>query len=160
VSTLPPRLVKVNEDAQSLLSSSVTKRSYFCVPEVLSQAGGPDQYSIMGILILRFLFGSSTIIPRSNLPLILEAKYSTTVVSVGYLNSLQALVSTLTGFAVGPVVSKLYKNNTASMVKSAGILKTVSVQIQPRIVCVLRISYITYILLGLAVFPDCLSVCT
>jgi len=102
------------------------EKSYFVPSVSILSRQNSERYSVLGILFLRFLYSSSTIIPRANLPLILEAKYSTSVVSVGYLNSLQALVGTVTGFAVGPVVIWIYKNNSSNMVKGAGILKVVS----------------------------------
>lgn len=87
------------------------------------------KYSVTGILFLRFVFSSSTIIPRANLPLTLESKFGTGVVSVGYLNSMQAVISTITGLTVGPVVSRLYQNDSERMVKHAGFVKAVSAYI-------------------------------
>jgi hypothetical protein len=123
VSTSTKIRVVGNVDKQPLLGEG--KKRYLCVPELLLE-GRPDRYSVMALLVLKFLFASTTSIPRANLALILEAKYSTSIVSVGYLNSLQALVGTLTGFAVGPVGSRIFRNDSSSMAKGAGLLKAVS----------------------------------
>ncbi len=63
------------------------------------------------------------------MPITFESKFDTRIVHIGYLNSMQALVSTLTGFAVGPVVSRFYHNDSEKMVKDFGIIKAVSLYI-------------------------------
>ncbi len=87
---------------------------------------GMTRFTVLAVLVLRFLFCFATLIPRANLLLIMEAKYAVSVVSVSYLNSLQAIVSTLTGFTVGPVILNVYKENNRRMVVHGSILHTVS----------------------------------
>lgn len=83
-------------------------------------------YAVLVLLLLRFLFGFATLIPRSNLLLIMEAKYNASVISVGYLNSLQAIVATVTGFLVGPVIRKIYKEDNKKVVLHGSIAQLVS----------------------------------
>lgn len=64
--------------------------------------------------------------PRANLPIIFDNKFGASVVSQGYWNSVQALVGTLTGFAVGPIVSMMYRENYKPMVLHGGIVHMVS----------------------------------
>jgi len=82
--------------------------------------------TIFMLLVLRFLFSFATIVPRSNLFLIMEAKYQASIVSVGYLDSLQATVATATGFLVGPVIERLYKEDSRKLVIHYSIAQCVS----------------------------------
>jgi len=77
-------------------------------------------------LILRFLFSFSTLIPRANLYLIMEAKYGVSIVTMGYLDSLLAVISASCGFTVGPLITKFYKGRHTSIIFHASVVKVVS----------------------------------
>lgn len=87
--------------------------------------GQMSRSMILAIMLIRFLFSFSTLVPRANLALVLDSKFQASVVSQGYLTSLQALVGTLTGFMVGPVLSKLYNEEHRAMVFHGGIIHMV-----------------------------------
>lgn len=95
------------------------------VSRLKSSIFNADIHSIL-LLAVRFLFSFATLVFRENLTLVLQDKYSSNLVNSGYLTSLQALMSTLLGFAVGPVNAFVYRGNSLYMVVISGIFKTVS----------------------------------
>jgi len=105
------------------LNTVTPKRERKCCPEAPADM---SKLTVLGILAIRFLFCFSTLVPRANLLLIMESKYAASVVSISYLNSLQATVATLTGFTVGPVILNIYKENNRRMVMHGSVLTMVS----------------------------------
>ncbi|ODM98667.1 Major facilitator superfamily domain-containing protein 9 [Orchesella cincta] len=83
-----------------------------------------DIHSLI-LLAVRFLFSFATLVFRENLTITLLEKYNSNLVNSGYLTSLQALMSTIMGFCVGPVNAFIYKGNSLYMVLITGILKTI-----------------------------------
>lgn len=121
-----PRVKKVSS-FQAQIRGSEGNSSFFCLPSILSrESTSVEQYSILGILFLRFVFSFASIVYRANFPLTMASKFGTSVIQIGYLNSAQGLAATIAGFAVGPVTARFYHGNTERMVKSFGLVKTVS----------------------------------
>ncbi|CAL8111458.1 unnamed protein product [Orchesella dallaii] len=83
-----------------------------------------DIHSLI-LLAVRFLFSFATLVFRENLTITLLEKYNSNLVNSGYLTSLQALMSTVMGFCVGPVNAFFYKGNSLYMVLITGIIKTI-----------------------------------
>lgn len=104
-------------------NSSESNQSSFS--RLISTIRNADIHSLL-LLTVRFLFSFATLVFRENLTLVLQDKYSSNLVNSGYLTSLQALMSTLLGFGVGPVNAFLFRGNSFYMVIINGVFKTVS----------------------------------
>lgn len=111
-----------SKDKEPLITNSNSNSTSISSSTILSTT----KVTILALLLIRFLFSLSTIVSRANLQLILEAKFNASVVSYGYLNSFQALISTITGFMVGPITALLYNEENKKMVIHFGLLQLVS----------------------------------
>jgi hypothetical protein len=80
----------------------------------------------MAVALIQFCFTFTLSCLQTNLPLTLVKKFSFSVASIGYLNSLQSLTGALVGFAVGPVLKHVYKGNNKKLLIQASMLEVVS----------------------------------
>ncbi|KAK3706877.1 hypothetical protein QZH41_018439 [Actinostola sp. cb2023] len=80
-------------------------------------------YSIVDLLLLRFVLGFAMIIFRSNFTTMLEFRYHTSPKTNGYIMSFNGMVSGLSGTAVGYVMAR-YNHNAARAVLHFSILIT------------------------------------
>ncbi len=115
-----------NTEGPSPLKSKDTKGSRKTNSSTwISLFTNENQSRVLVIVVIQFCFVFALSSVRTNFPMNLQLKYEASVTSIGYLNSLQSLTGALIGFAIGPVLTHVYKGNSRIMVIQAGTLEVV-----------------------------------